>query len=241
MEINQGAIDAPQPPCPGGGGGQGDRRRGDAEVGHEAGLQVALREVRRGRRRLRAHPAAGPGPRPPPARAPAPPLAPAQSAARSRPITAPPVAPAPSAPDVLGDLALGPDEPAVGLPPIELEEPEAPAPVRVSAAAPAVVPAARPAKVREHDPQGTLVTNRSEADEIRRRIANPGMVELEMDLEEVDEPEVGRLPPPAPSPRSRGPSPAAPAEFEVPLEIEVPPGATHAVVRLKLVVRLKRR
>ena len=185
--------------------------------------------------------AAASGLTPPPARAPAPPRAPAQSAARSRPITAPPVAPAPSAPDVLGDLALGPDEPAVGLPPIELEEPEAPAPVRVSAAAPAIVPAARPAKVREHDPQGTLVTNRSEADEIRRRIANPGMVELEMDLEEVDEPEVGRLPPPAPSPRSRGPSPAAPAEFEVPLEIEVPPGATHAVVRLKLVVRLKRR
>jgi signal recognition particle receptor subunit beta len=188
------------------------------------------------------------GTTPPPGRAPAPPRVGASPTTRPRARTNPPVPPlAPPEDDLLGELSLGPDS-SGGLPAVELEE-MAPAPEPVAAAAPAPARAA----VRTHDPAGTLVTSRGEADEIRRRIANPGMVEMEMEmeLEEIEEEGgIDRLVPPAPPspPPRRAPTPApaaAPraevAEFEVPVEIELPPGATQAIVHLRLVLNLKRR
>jgi signal recognition particle receptor subunit beta len=52
------------------------------------------------------------------------------------------------------------------------------------------VPAVAPVRVKA-DPKGTLITTRSEAGDLRRRIANPGDDEFDVDLEEIDEEEGG--------------------------------------------------
>ncbi len=50
------------------------------------------------------------------------------------------------------------------------------------------LPVAAPVRVKA-DPKGTLVTSRSEAEELRRRIATPGNDEFDVDLEEIAEEE----------------------------------------------------
>jgi hypothetical protein len=134
-------------------------------------------------------------------------------------------------------------------------------PVSTFGAGVAVSPAPPPAA--GHDPQGTLVSSQNEADELRRRIANPGIPEeeVEMDLEELDEvadptharlvPEALAPPPPSPpAPAPPTPAPPAPAadspagratEVEVPIDIEVAPGTTRISLNLRLVLNLKPR
>src|SRR6266581_757635 len=50
------------------------------------------------------------------------------------------------------------------------------------------LPVAAPVRVKA-DPKGTLITTRSEAEDLRRRIASPGNDEFDVDLEEIDEEE----------------------------------------------------
>jgi hypothetical protein len=110
----------------------------------------------------------------------------------------------------------------------------------------AAAPAARPT------PESTLRTSRNEAEELRRRIATPGIPDEEIDLEEIHDGESaassgGRLvlapesavePPDAVmQPEPEG---ASEAEVEVPIEIEVAPGTTRVSLTLKLVLFLKR-
>jgi signal recognition particle receptor subunit beta len=194
-------------------------------------------------------------------------------------ISAPPARPEPPAPaptpsppvpvaarggaedDPFRDLGSGPvPAPSLDLPPVEFDEEPAPA----VAASPRAA-----GRALQHDPKGTLVTNRNEADELRRRIAHPGIPEpeIEMDLEEIDDdPTHGKLvPKPPPGPRTAPPRPApvAPkpppraatppprpatpppaastAEVEVPIDIEVAPGTTRVRLNLRLVLNLKRR
>ena len=182
------------------------------------------------------------------------------------PRSAPPVPPPLGAPgdDLFGPLSMGPGAASSsGLPPVEVEDvEEIPAPA---------FRAPLPKRVVRPDPQGTLVTTRSEADELRRRIANPGIPEpeIEMDLEEIEEvadTTHGRFapgppaatPPPAPPRATRPPTPAPapavtpappprampsppPAEVEVPIDIEVAPGTTRVRLNLRLVLNLTRR
>jgi signal recognition particle receptor subunit beta len=115
-----------------------------------------------------------------------------------------------------------------------------------------------------HDPQGTLVSSRNEAEDLRRRIANPGIpeAEVEVDLEEIDEvadSRPGTAPPsPAPvlsappvasplrtspplPPRGNPAAPSAPTEVEVPIDVEVPAGTSSVRLNLRLILNLKRR
>jgi signal recognition particle receptor subunit beta len=50
------------------------------------------------------------------------------------------------------------------------------------------LPVAAPVRAKA-DPKGTLITSRSEAEDLRRRIATPGNDEFDVDLEEIDEEE----------------------------------------------------
>ncbi len=165
--------------------------------------------------------------------------------------------------DLLGELAVAPAiadaPPAAGLPPVVVQED--------TPAAASGAPVAQPGVVATHDPQGTLVSSRDEADELRRRIANPGIPEpeVEMDLEEIGElgdstdgrgaseplslaPPIspGTAPPsPAPvvppPPSSARPESSAPTEVEVPIDIEVAPGTTRVRLNLRLILNLRRR
>ena len=178
-----------------------------------------------------------------PGRAPAPPRgAPPRPAGPS---------PAPAAPfvdgeeeDLLGDLAVEPAPPAsaAALPLIVVDEEHVPA------AALGVSPSGD-SGVRKHDPEGTLVSRRNEADELRRRIANPGIpeAEVEMDLEEIVE--LGDTAPDSLGAEARevvsgpstSPAVARPTEVEVPIDIEVAPGTNRVSLTLRLVLNLKRR
>jgi signal recognition particle receptor subunit beta len=158
----------------------------------------------------------------------------------------------------LGDLAVAPEvaAPAAGLPPVVVQED--------TPAAGYGQPMPQTSVVAAHDPQGTLVSSRDEADELRRRIANPGIpeAEVEMDLEEIDEVadprpmaapgfSPGTAPPspapvvPAPpgagSPVTAPPAAPPPTEVEVPIDVEVAPGTTRVRLNLRLVLNLKRR
>ena len=118
----------------------------------------------------------------------------------------------------LGDLASGPEvaAPAVGLPPVVVQEDT---PVATYGQ-----PVPQTSVVEGHDPQGTLVSSQNEADELRRRIANPGIpeAEVEMDLEEIDEVTESR---PMAAPRfSPGTAPPSPAP-----EVSAPPAAGSPV------------
>jgi signal recognition particle receptor subunit beta len=192
---------------------------------------------------------AAPPPPAPGGRAPAPPRA-------VPPAPAPEVVPA-GDDNLLGALAAAPAPaaaPAAAAPPVVIPE-DTPA---VAVEAPGVPASA----IASHDPQGTLVSSRGEADELRRRIANPGIPEpeVEMDLEEIGEitdPTDGRRAPPPPSlappistgtgppspvvPSSPPPATSGPTEVEVPVDIEVEPGATRVRLNLRLILNLKRR
>ncbi len=104
---------------------------------------------------------------------------------------------------------------------------------------------------RTHRPQNTLVSSRDEADELRRRIASPGLteVEVEMDLEEIDDfdhPTHAKLEPggsaetAAPEPVLQ-PEMAGATEVEVPIDIEVSPGTSRISLNIKLLLNLRRR
>jgi signal recognition particle receptor subunit beta len=209
--------------------------------------------------------APGPGP-PAPGRAPAPPRAPAPVTP-----TPPPMSLGGGNDDLLSSLGLGPEPgAAAGLPAVEFEE-EAPAAARL-AKVPVPAPGPRPAAARApappraaagagattrppvgaHDPQGTLVSKRREADELRRRIATPGPPEdVEMDLEEIEELEVHATHPRvAPGRGSSAPmtfeseveaQAAGPTEVEVPIDVEIAPGTTRLRLNLRLVLNLRRR
>ncbi len=152
----------------------------------------------------------------------------------------------------VGSLYPSPAPPAAPAPPPARFVPVAPAPA--PAPAPARAPAApavssRP-PVAAHRPQSTLVSSRDEAEELRRRIAVPGMseVEVEMDLEEIedfDHPTHARLVPGPPS-DTRAPEPvlqpeAGATEVEVPIDIEVAPGTSRISLNIKLLLNLRRR
>jgi hypothetical protein len=110
------------------------------------------------------------------------------------------------------------------------------------------VEAARP-PIAAHRPHSTLVSSRDEAEELRRRIAAPGLSEdVEMDLEEIhefDHPTHAKLVPAgpadtaAPEPSLRPEAPGA-TEVEVPIEIEVAPGTTRISLNIKLLLNLRR-
>jgi signal recognition particle receptor subunit beta len=205
----------------------------------------------------------------PPGRAPGPP--------RVAPSPPTPAPPALSPDDLLGELAGGPEyttaptpprslappRPA-SLPPIELEEAPPPPVARAAAPRPVPVPAPAPAPVRStaaakaapprpslaaHRPQATMISSRSEADDLRRRITNPGIQEedVEMDLEVLDDPDPhpthAKFVPGAPDTTAPEPSlqPDGSTEVEVPIDIEVAPGTTRISLNLKLVLNLHRR
>jgi signal recognition particle receptor subunit beta len=201
----------------------------------------------------------------PPGRAPGPP----RSGPPSRPPSAPPLAS--PADDLLSELELGGPAP-VEMPAIEIDgntpvgaphaasvradlrpRPQTAPPVgRAPAPAAARAPAARvPAAAQR--PQSTLTSRRDEAEELRRRIASPGMPaqDLEMDLEEIqelDHPTHGKLVPAPPrrATETTAPEPllhpeAGTTEVEVPIDIEVAPGTTRVSLNIRLVLNLHRR
>jgi signal recognition particle receptor subunit beta len=189
-----------------------------------------------------------------PGRAPGPP----RSGPPQRPASSPPLAA--SNDDLLSELELG-GAPPTDLPGVEVDgntpvgvpygrsgvTPEPPA-AAVRTAPRAAAPAARPAAASR--PQNTLVSKQDEASELRRGIASPGMPaeELEMDLEEIQELDhpPARRPAPSRPADTAAPEPilhpeAGSTEFEVPIEIEVPPGTTRVSLSVRLVLNLHRR
>ena len=152
----------------------------------------------------------------------------------------------------VGSFYPSPAPPAASAPPPARFVPVAPAPP--PAPAPARAPSSPAASSRPpvaaHRPQSTLVSSRDEAEELRRRIAVPGMseVEVEMDLEEIedfDHPTHARLVP-GPPPDTRAPEPqlqpeAGATEVEVPIDIEVAPGTSRVSLNIKLLLNLRRR
>jgi hypothetical protein len=122
-----------------------------------------------------------------------------------------------------------------------------PPPPRTAPPAPAE-PSRRP--IAAHSPQSTLVSKRDEAEELRRRITEPGLSEdVEMDLEEIedfDQPSHAMLVPArttdttAPEPLLR-PEVASATEVEVPIDIEVAPGTTRISLNIRLLLNLRRR
>jgi hypothetical protein len=146
-------------------------------------------------------------------------------------------------------------EPARAPAPSHARAAASPPPARPSPPAPARAPARAPAEparppIAAHRPQSTLVSSRDEADELRRRIAAPGLSEdVEMDLEEIDDfehPTHAKLVPghatetTAPEPLLR-PEVAGTAEVEVPIDIEVAPGTSRISLNVKLLLNLRRR
>jgi signal recognition particle receptor subunit beta len=164
-----------------------------------------------------------------------------EPASARAPISPPPrVTPAPPARPVA--------PPQQSRPPI----PQPRAPVRQSLpplppSRPPIEPSRPP--VAAHRPQNTLVSRQDEAEELRRRIASPGLSEdVEMDLEEIDDfdhPTHASFVPPqgdttAPEPVMR-PEPAGTTEVEVPIDIEIAPGTARISLNIKLQLNLRRR
>ncbi len=143
-------------------------------------------------------------------------------------------------------LAVAPASPAARSAPAA--HPARPAPV-APPPAPAPAEPTRP-PIGAHRPASTLVSNRDEADELRRRIASPGLseVEVEMDLEEIDDfdhPTHAQLVPGRPPDATAAepvlqPETASATEVEVPIDIEVAPGTTRISLNIKLLLNLRR-
>jgi hypothetical protein len=189
----------------------------------------------------------------PPLMTPGPPPAPSL-----RPATNPPVAP----PSAAGGPARAPAPPAapIGRPtaPRDTTAPRLQSLEIDVEATPAVAlyPAGRPpsggsapGRLPLSPPESTLRTSRNEADELRRRIATPGIPDEEIDLEEIqdhDHSSGSRLVlAPEGSPSGEAlmqpePDGASEAEVEVPIEIEVAPGTNRVSLTLKLVLHLRR-
>jgi signal recognition particle receptor subunit beta len=176
---------------------------------------------------------AGAPPAPAPSRGTPPP-------ARPRTPTPPPAAPAPPSDPPLPRIELD-DIPVAGaFHPEGLQDPVTAPKVHTQGPGPSRPP------IGAHQPQNTLVSNRDEAEELRRRIATPGTTDdVEMDLEEIEEldahPTHGKL-------VLAEASPAEPSlelektgatEVEVPIDIEVSPGTTRIVLNLRLVLNLR--
>jgi hypothetical protein len=103
--------------------------------------------------------------------------------------------------------------------------------------------------IAAHRPQTTLVSRQDEAEELRRRIASPGLSEdVEMDLEEIedfDHPTHASFVPPQPT-DTTAPEPllrpdTGTTEVEVPIDIEVAPGTSRISINIKLLLNLRRR
>ena len=187
----------------------------------------------------------GPSVAMPAPRASAPPPAPAVAA--PPPTTAPSRAPAPpqAARPPAGRATTAPS-----LPSLEIDVEATPA-AAIYPGGSATAPGRRPS-TGSASPQNTLRTSRNEADELRRRIAAPGIPDEEIDLEEIREGDAAasagsRLvlvpdsaAPPAEPLMQAEPDGASEAEVEVPIEIEVAPGTTRVNLTLRLVLHLKR-
>jgi signal recognition particle receptor subunit beta len=169
-----------------------------------------------------------------------PPSAPGAGRAPAPPRTTPPPPPpgfsAGGSENVLEGLASAPQSPAPSssLPPVVVED-------EVYEKTPATAfgqPLPPPTAVATHDPQGTLVSSRNEAEELRRRIANPGIPqnEVEMDLEEIDEVTDSRLMAPSPHspPISPGTAPRSPSPLRSAASGAVAPGTAPRVDSARL-------
>jgi signal recognition particle receptor subunit beta len=196
--------------------------------------------------------ATSPGPLMTPGPAPAPPSPP-------RPGTTPPLAPAPPppAPPRAASAPSGPvgrpiaprDTTAPGRPSLEVDVEATPAAVLYPGGrSPAGVTAS--GRVSLSPPESTLRTSHDEAEELRRRIATPGIPDEEIDLEEIQDHDAasagGRLvlapdgAHPGDAMMQPEPDGASEAEVEVPIEIEVAPGTSRVSLTLKLVLHLRR-
>ena len=193
-----------------------------------------------------APPSSGTGRAPAPPREAPPPAAAPPAAEPPSAATAPPAEPFVDGEeeDLLGNLTGEGAVPssAASLPLVMVDEEHTP----VAALG---VPSAPESPVKSHDPEGTLVSQRSEADELRRRIANPGIPEadVEMNLEEIVE--VGQTTHESfedealqvVSGPGTSPPIGPPTEVEVPIDIEVAPGTSRIQLTLRLVLNLKPR
>jgi hypothetical protein len=149
-----------------------------------------------------------------------------------------------------------PSTPA-GLPSLDL----APEPRRPASPPGSRIPTAPAGRLPLSPAESTLRTSRDEAEELRRRIAAPGIPDVtdeDIDLEEIPDenatvgrisltPDDGMTMTPddalttAPEPMVPAePDGATEAEVEVPIELEVAPGTTRVSLTLKLVLHLKR-
>ena len=186
----------------------------------------------------------------PPGRAPGPPRAPSRAEQASDDLLS----------DLAGEVGLPPRmssrAPTPSLPPVELEEEAEATP---ASAAPGVPPASRLARsvavptrpsLASHNPLNTLVSKRGEADQLLQQIATPGIPDVEMDLEELEELEThsghtrlttGRAPDTAAPEPLLQPEGRGGTEIEVPIEIEVAPGTTRLSLNLRLLLKLRRR
>jgi signal recognition particle receptor subunit beta len=194
-----------------------------------------------------------PEPAPPPAAADLPPI---ELDEEHTPVGAifPEAARPPTSPPVRGTPAPPVERPAprppvpVSRPPVQPSRPPVQAPrPPVPPSRPPIQPSRPP--VAAHRPHNTLVSKRDEAEELRRRIASPGLSEeVEMDLEEIDDfdhPTHASFVPPsvtdttAPEPLLRPET--GTTEVEVPIDIEVAPGTSRISLNIKLLLNLRRR
>jgi signal recognition particle receptor subunit beta len=180
----------------------------------------------------------------------------------------------------LASAATAPPRPAPVPPPLSPPRPPSPPPQMTRPSTPSSLPSLDPAPElrRPASPPGspiptsagrlspfpaesTLRTSRDEAEELRRRIAAPGIPDVsdeDIDLEEIPDENVtaGRISltpddgmtmipndnlTTAPDPMMQAePDGATEAEVEVPIELEVAPGTTRVSLTLKLVLHIKR-
>ncbi len=161
----------------------------------------------------------------------------------SRPPTSPPVRAAPAPP--VGRPAAVPQGSRPPVPWSRLPVP--PSRPSVAPSRPPIEPSRPP--IAAHRPHSTLVSSQNEAEELRRRIASPGLSEdVEMDLEEIedfDHPTHATFVPP-PLTDTTAPEPqlhpdTGTTEVEVPIDIEVAPGTSRISLNIKLQLNLRRR
>ena len=163
-----------------------------------------------------------------------------------RPPTSPPVRPAPAPPPARPAAPPRPPMEA-SRPPIQASRPP------LQASRPPIQPSRPPIEpsrppIAAHRPHSTLVSSQNEAEELRRRIATPGLSDdVEMDLEEIedfDHPTHASFVPPRPT-DTTAPEPVlqpdGATEVEVPIDIEVAPGTKRISLNIKLQLNLRRR